>query len=250
MKLATKVMTNRLKQLLKELVSPNQASFVPGRQSLDNYVICQEVVDTLRYTTARHGGMIVKIDLDKAYDMLEWSFVEGTVRDIALPEKIIDVIMSLLHRSSFKILFNGEITERIKTRHDLRQGDPLSPYLFILCLECLGHWIQHKVDVVVWRPLRASWGGMRISHLFFADDLLLFVEGIVEQALCIRDSLDGFYRASGQKVSFNKLMLFVSPNMDKQTADELCLKLEIPLIEELGRYLGHNLIHKGRNGAM
>lgn len=120
MKLATKVIANRLKLLMDELVSPNQASFVPGRQSLDNYVICQELVHSLKYTKARSGGMILKVDLEKAYDMMEWTFVEDMLRDIALPTNVISVLMGLLRSSSCRLLFNGEVTERIKPTRGLR----------------------------------------------------------------------------------------------------------------------------------
>lgn len=91
---------------------------------------------------------------------------------------------------------------------------------------------------------------MKISHLFFADDLLLFAEATPEQAWCIREGLENFCKASGQKVSFNKSLLFVSPNVRRQAAEELSNILQVPLTEKLGRYLGHDLIHKGWSGHL
>lgn len=90
---------------------------------------------------------------------------------------------------------------------------------------------------------------MRVSHLFFGDNLLLFAEATPEQAGCIRDGLLSICRASGQKVSYDKSMLLVYPNIEMQAAVELSTKLGIPLTLELGRYLGHHLIYKGRSGS-
>lgn len=132
----------------------------------------------------------------------------------------------------------------------LRQGDPLSPYLFILCLEHLGHWISRSVEEGKWKPLRASRSGPKVSHLFFADDLILFAEATIEQASYIKTGLDEFCSASSQRISFAKSLLFVSPNIQRQSSEELGRLLGIPFSNKLGTYLGHRLIHKGRSSMM
>lgn len=70
----TKVIANRLKLFLNDLVASNQSSFIPGRQSIDNVIIRQEIIHSLKYTQSKKGGMVLKIDLEKAHDMLEWDF--------------------------------------------------------------------------------------------------------------------------------------------------------------------------------
>lgn len=134
------------------------------------------MVHSLRYTTTSEGGMVVKLDLKKAYDRLEWRFIEETLIDVSIPPMLVAVIMGILHRSSCRLLWNGESTESFNPSRGLRQGDLLSPYLFVLCLERLRRWIHSKVAEGRWRPLKASRGGAPISHLFFADDILLFAE--------------------------------------------------------------------------
>lgn len=95
------------------MISPNQASFARGCQSCNNFIVCQEIVHSMRYTTAKHGGMILKLDLEKAYDRLQWIFVEETLIDIGIPGKIVRVIWSQLQRSTCTLLWNGEAIERI-----------------------------------------------------------------------------------------------------------------------------------------
>lgn len=197
--------------------------------------MCQELVHTLRYTKARKGGMILKIDLKKAYDRMEWVFVEETLKDAVLPLIMIEVIlMKMLRKSHSRLLWNGELVEKITHSHGLRQGDPLSPYLFVLCLERLGHWIQQKVAERSWKPIKDIRGGRRISHLFFANYLLLFAEATPDQADCIKNGLHEFCKASGQRVNYGKSLLYVSLNVDGQIAANLSTRLGIPLTGDWG----------------
>lgn len=111
-------------------MATNQYLFAPGRQSLDNVIICQEVIHTLRYTQSSMGGMVLKIDLEKAYNMKDWGFLEDTLRDASLPQNIVTVFMNLIRKSSCRLLWNGEETEVIKPSCWLRQSDhshPISP---------------------------------------------------------------------------------------------------------------------------
>lgn len=196
MKLVTKVIANQLKGILKDIISPSQVSFIIGRQSIDNVVVRQEIIHSFRYTKARRGtGMAVKIDLEKAYDRMERAFVEATLRDACLPMGMVNVIMSLIRQSHCNLIWNGELTDVIKSTRGLRQGDPLSPHIFVLCLECLSHWIQMRVNEGRWKPLKAFRGDIRVSHLFFADDLLLFAEASKEKVDRILEGLNEFCKA-------------------------------------------------------
>lgn len=85
-KIITKVMVSRLKEVSKKLVGPNQRSFVPGRQIVDNIIVFQEVLNSMRTRKAKVGWMIMKIDLEKAYDKLDWNFIRDSLEDIGLNE--------------------------------------------------------------------------------------------------------------------------------------------------------------------
>lgn len=110
-KFVSKMVVHWLKPLLKDLITPNQASFIPGRHITDNIIICQEIVHSLRYTKAIKRGMIMKLDLEKAYDRMEWSFIEEMLHDVALPVSLINVIMGSIRSNSCRILWNGGMSE-------------------------------------------------------------------------------------------------------------------------------------------
>lgn len=196
-KVISRMLVDCLKTMLCEIISPNHASFVPGHQGCDNFTVCQEVAHSLRHTKAKKGGMIIKLDLEKAYDRLEWSFVEESLIDASVPRKLVSVIINILQRSTCKLLWNGETTETIKPTRGLRQGDPLSPYIFVICMERFSRWIHREVDRGKWRPLKVSRGGTAVSHLFFADDIVLFAEVTEDQINCILEGVNSFCKASG-----------------------------------------------------
>ena len=141
-KIVSKILVQRLRPLLPSLVSPMQAAFLEGRRSSDNVIIAQELIFSLKCRKGKDGYMIVKIDFEKAYDRLEWSFIKMVLEHFGLPENIVKLIMSCVSSTTTSILFNGSRMYSFQPTRGIRQGDPLSPYLFILCMEFLGAQIS------------------------------------------------------------------------------------------------------------
>ncbi|KAL5762377.1 hypothetical protein ACOSP7_018641 [Xanthoceras sorbifolium] len=107
--------------------------------------------------------------------------------------------MSCITSVSYKVLFNGEASSGFKPRCGLRQGDPLSSYIFVLCIEKLSHIILKSLTEKKWIPVKVSRGGPGISHLFFADDLILFGQATIKQAAIMKRCIDMFCDSSGQQ---------------------------------------------------
>ncbi|BFG41163.1 hypothetical protein CerSpe_274360 [Prunus speciosa] len=230
-KVISKILVARLRPCKANLVSPNQVSFVPRRQIVDNIVVAQEMLHKFKISKGRKGFIAWKIDLSKAYDRLSWDFIREVLWEVGI------------RAVRYKAILNGELTDTLFPKCGIRQGDPLSPYLFVLCMEKLSHIIQQSVQDKAWKPVQICQSGPFISHLFFADDLILFGKASVNQAIVMKNCLDGFCRLSGQKVSFEKSMIYVSPNTSSELAHSIATICGSPLTTCLGKYLGVPLIH-------
>lgn len=237
-KVVSKVLVNRLRPLMKKFIGPFQNSFLPGRSTMDNIVLAQEVMHGLRHKKGKKGFMMIKLDLHKAYDSLDWGFLESVLRKVGFPECIIDLILFSLRESSISILWNGERLPPLGVSRGLRQGDPLAPYLFILAMEVLLWEIQDEVQRGRWKPVKITRGGMELSHLFFADYLILFGEATEDQTRTILACVERFSRRSGLTINFSKSLIYCSPNTCHRVRRRIGETAGIPVSENMGRYLG------------
>ena len=242
-KTITKMIANRLHSILPHLVGPHQTSFVHGRHIIENIVIAQEVVHSMRKKTGATGFMAIKVDLEKAYDRLSWKFISDTLREARIPPDLIQVIMACITSATMRILWNGEAIDEFIPSRGIRQGCPLSPYLFVLCIEHLSHGIHNAVNVGKWHPIMLSRTGTPLSHLFFADDLLLLAEATVEQAKVISTILADFCFCSDAKVNTSKTLLYFSKNMGARDISSIANLLGFSVTSDLGKYLGVPLHH-------
>ena len=158
---------------------------------------------------------------------------------------LIDLIMGCISSTSISILFNGGKLDSFKPSRGIRQGDPLSPYIFILCMEYLGFLINKGCMTKNWIPMKASKDNAEVSHLFFADDLMLLAKANESGAKTIKDVLAKFCDESGQLVSMDKSRVYFSLNTSEYIQDRICVSLGIQATNFLGKYLGMPLKHKG-----
>ncbi|KAK2392667.1 hypothetical protein QL285_066003 [Trifolium repens] len=242
-KLLSKIIVSRLRPFLDGIVSPLQNSFIPGRSTKDNAIVLQEVVHFLNKSKKKNGDMVFKLDLEKAYDRVNWSFLRDTLEKFQFPTRIISLIMFGITSSSNSILWNGSKTEAFTPKRGLRQGDPLSPYLFVLCMERLGEMISRSVNNGAWKPIQITKDGTKLSHLFFADDVLLFAKATVAQARVVKDVLEHFCALSGLKISLAKSKFCTSIGVCRRIRDNIATTTQIHATDRFEKYLGFKLFY-------
>ncbi|XP_057444905.1 uncharacterized protein LOC130737157 [Lotus japonicus] len=243
-KLITKILVNRIRPYLSNLISPFQSSFIPGRGTTDNAIVLQEVVHLMMKTRRRVGDLIFKLDLEKAYDRVDWRFLEDTLRVFGFPEDCIRLIMFCVTSVQLSVLWNGDRLPTFNPRRGLRQGDPLSPYLFVLCMERLSAMISAAVSDGRWLPVTVAGTNFQLSHLMFADDLLLFTRASEEQVGVMRDVLYNFCKASGMRVSVAKSRVMGHRSIQSGFKDQVTAITGISFTLDIGKYLGFPIFSK------
>jgi hypothetical protein len=143
-KIASKVLANHLKLILPDVVSENQSAFVPGRLITDNALIAFECLHTIRQQRAKRPYFALKIDMMKAYDRVEWNYLRGCLAKLGFTESWIDSVMRCVTSVRYAVRVNGELTKPVVPTRGIRQGDPISPYLFLLCTEGLSCLLQKQ----------------------------------------------------------------------------------------------------------
>lgn len=133
-KCLTKLLCARLKQILPDIIAPNQEAFIQGRFITYNILICQHIVRHYGRENA-HPSCIIKMDLKKSYDSIDWVFLDDVLRALKFLEEFIKLIVECVTTPSYCLMINRSLMGFFKGKKDLRQGDPISPLLFVICME-------------------------------------------------------------------------------------------------------------------
>lgn len=238
-RILSKVMTNRLKACLNEIISENQSAFIEGRLLTDNALIAFEINHYMKRRTQGNKGLAgLKLDISKAYDRLEWAFIRNMMDKFGFHETWIHRIMTFISSVSYTFLHNGEQFGNVVPSRGVRQGDPLSPYIYIMCVEGLSAMIRRSEAVGLLHGCRVARGAPVVSHLLFADDCYLFFRANTTQASVMKRILNQYAEVSGQIINFNKSAVTFSPNTKAGDREEVCSQLGVQESDSPGKYLG------------
>ena len=238
-RIVSKVLANRVKPLLPNIISDSQSAFVPGRLISDNTSVAYEMLHRMRNRRkGKTGHMAVKLDISKAYDRVEWEFLRKIMVKLGLAEKWVNLAMQCVSSATYTVLLNGEPRGFISPARGIRQGDPLSPYLFLFCVEGLSALIRRATDSQQLQGLRSCRGGVSISHLLFADDSLLFCPATPTDCNRLIQILSTYEQASGQAINRQKTALFFSPNTNVTVRERIRSMLNARIVSEFEKYLG------------
>ncbi|XP_023642406.1 uncharacterized protein LOC111831641 [Capsella rubella] len=221
-KVISKILSLRLKKYLPDLISETQSAFVAGRLITDNILIAQENFHALRSNpTNRKKFMAIKTDMSKAYDRVEWKFLQVLMEKMGFDHRWIGWIMQCITSVSYRVMLNGEPKGRIRPKRGIRQGDPISPYLFIFCTEALIAQLRHAERIGTIQGLRVACASPRVSHLLFADDSLFFCKADPQQINSVIEIIRSYGSASGQEINFAKSSVMFGNDVDPNLRQEI-----------------------------
>lgn len=199
-KLISKVLSNRLRLVLPDLISPKQTAFVHGRQISENFVTTRELLHHVGFSGA--PAIFAKVDFRKAFDTIEWVFLEKVMVARGFPEKWIVWMNHIWSTSSSKVCINGDESEPFVHKRGLRQGDPLSPMMFNIAadvFQCMVQVASNLLGLSISNKISDS-----IVALQYADDTAIIARADPSTIVSFKLILRLFSAISGLEVNFTK----------------------------------------------
>lgn len=193
-------MANRLAPLLPGMVSVNQSAFVKRRSIHDNFLLVQQMAR--RLYSKKEAHVMLKLDISKAFDSVDWSFLLEVLCHLGFGRRWCNLLCLLLSTSSTRVLVNGEPGKDIALCRGLRQGDPLSPLLFILVMDVLNSVVVHADHGNLLEPLAVPQTAHRVS--LYADDVVMFLRPTSGDLSLIKQILEVFGQISGLRTNMTK----------------------------------------------
>lgn len=239
-KIIAKIIANRIKVVLPDIIGSSQSAFVKGRKIGDNILLVQELMRDY-HKNVGSPKCALKVDLMKAFDMVDWGFIMETLAALHFPLQIRQWIKACITTPKFSININGELAGFFNAKRGLRQGDPMSPYLFVIAMEVLSKLLSKSIHDAPNFKYHWKCDKVKLSHLCFADDLILLCHGSYDSALALKKAIDDFSAISGLKANPLKSNIFltsVPPDIKQQIVDLFGYSMgSLPI-----RYLGIPII--------
>jgi len=220
-KVISRVVHERLVKFLPSLISEEQSGFVKGRNIVENILLTQEIVTDIRLRTKAGPNVILKLDMTKAYDRLSWLFLTKVLRKMGFTERLIGIVFGLVSNNWYSILINGQAHGFFKSSRGVKQGDPVSPTLFILAAEALSRGLNALHTNLYFCGFGMPKWSPKINHLAYADDMIIFSSSDETSLMLIMQVLKAYETASGQLVNKTKSAVYLHHLTDMEVVSKV-----------------------------
>ncbi|XP_023638041.1 uncharacterized protein LOC111830437 [Capsella rubella] len=207
-KAISKIIANRLKRILPDIIAPNQSAFIHDRLLMENLLLATELVKDY-HKEGISPRCAMKLDISKAFDTVQWSFILNIFRALHFPEQFIHWINLCISTASFSVQVNGELSGFFQSTRGLRQGCSLSPYLFVMSMNVLSHMLD-KAAADNRFGYHPKCKNLKLTHLCFADDIMVVSDGTLRSMDHILGVFKEFAEISGLRISLEKSTLFLA----------------------------------------
>ncbi|VFQ76036.1 unnamed protein product [Cuscuta campestris] len=218
-KINTRILADRIQALLPKIISPEQTGFQKGMGVEEQILLVEEMVHKID-TKVRGGNIIVKIDMAKAFDNLEWQYLQGVLNKLGFSTHAQNLLMANLKSTFLSILINGSPKGYFQMKRGVKQGDPLSPLLFIIAGEGLSRALNLSMKSSYITNYNTG-RDMMISHLAFADDIIIFYNGECRNIYKLKHILNMYMEASGQQINYEKSKFYCGNKLGRSAISKI-----------------------------
>lgn len=254
-KIMSKTLSNRLPGVLPSLISLFRSAFIKGRTATDGPLVGMEILHHISKSSS--NPITLKLDLSKAFDRIEWNVLLYVLRRMQFPESFINIIHQCISTSHIAIKFNGTKSTYFKPSRGLQQGDPISPLLFIVFMEVFSPLIQKVVHYHLWVLAFPRKHALNISHLMFADDVIIFTKSSPWGLEGLSSLFHTFCKATGLQINLTKSQIIFSRsasldqklgtcssrNISEASNDLLCLGMSFPFGQNKSKLFKYLVAH-------
>ncbi|KAH1031587.1 hypothetical protein J1N35_043761 [Gossypium stocksii] len=232
-----KAVENRFRGIIDKCIDGAQSAFVPRRLILENVLLAYEILHMLKQKRlGKKGFMVLKLDMSKAYDRVEWNFVQEIMLRMGFTQKWIDTIMKCMSTVSYQVVVNETIGKYFGPTKGLQQGDPLSPFLFLICREGLSSFMRLVGREGLLKKVKVSRSGPQATR---------------RGASAIKEILSEYKKCLGQSVNFDKSIVFFSRNTLEEERRLIVSLLGVRSSSDPECYLGlPNLVGRRKKGNL
>ncbi|XP_020673031.1 uncharacterized protein LOC110092712 [Dendrobium catenatum] len=233
-KIVATMLVNSLKTCIPKLITEEQMAFIPGRSISEHCLLAQEIFHMFKVSKNRKGLMALKLDMEQAYDSMGWPTLDHVLKWYGFPSIYANLIMECIVDVRFSIIINGKNSKWIIAHSGFRQGCPLSPYLYIMCSQLMSNSIEQRGQNI---GIQISPRGPRITHLLYADDVLIFSHVSKEIAKEVKGIVEDFCNWTGQRINVNKSHIIFGHGVSNPRRNKIAKVFGFKVVKEMN-YLG------------